>query len=130
MTKKVVNWNAETGVGEVSKKAFIKGLPEGLTPDVIDKVDEYRDGFLANITNEAIDYAKNAFIAGDSPEIITVPSFTMGGKVQGSVVIDPNFSVVASSTIINSEAMNVVMAKAQFLHKEMNKPNTEDTLVA
>ena len=118
MTKKIVTFNPETHIGEINKKAFNKGLPEGVTPELIEAVDEYRDGFLGKIAGETLDHANIAFASENAPEVVTVARFPMGGLVAGEVMVDPTYQLLASHVIENSTIMSAVLSRAQDLHKE------------
>ena len=119
MTKKVVTFN-EDGIGEVNKRAFAKTLPEGITLDIVAEIDKCRDNFTAKVSNEALDYSKDAFEKPEHPEVITVPYFSLGGDTGAEVVVEPTFRLIASRVVSNNKAMDAVIERANALYKESN----------
>lgn len=110
----VVTW--ENGVGTIDENKFRNGLPEGLTMDLIEATDNYRDSFTADLSGATLDYAGEFF--KDEPEgTLSIPGINLGGNATTTITMDSDLQLLAEITVSENKALTSIMEKAQVMYE-------------
>lgn len=115
-----VDVNFEDGVGEIAADAFKSNLPEGLTEDHFDQVDNFRDQFAASVGDKILDMADDHFANNEGD--ISVADYSLGGNATLAMTMSNDYQLVTSITVAANEALDAVNEKA----KEMFKASLAD----
>lgn len=124
MSKAITTFGT-SGVGEVNKKAFTKGLPEGLNEEHFMTVDDYRDQFVSKIATEALDEAQFQNESNGSHGTISVNDINLGGRTIANITVDNNYKLVVEFEVKHTELMNATLARANELYS-LNSVNVEE----
>ena len=115
--KPIVSFD-NNGVGTVAEKAIVKMLPDGLTKEVFDKVDTFREGIMANVIHSATDWATNNDASSSG---VTIDSIPLLGQATGQVFIDTNHAMVSEVSYKQSELMEAALLKSKELFDSKNQ---------
>jgi len=122
----LVKFNEKTGTGTVSKEAFFKDIPEGVTEELFTVVDEYREKQLSSIANAALDFAEKTGVGNGTGVGVSINDIPMGGQATGTIYIDPSMKLLTQVDYKQSELMQNVLARAETLYAQHNVSDPED----
>lgn len=117
---KLVKWD-ENNIGTVNKKAFAEGLPEGLTIDHFQQVDQYRENHLTEVSTLALNHADENNIGDGSGTGLSIPDIYLGGQTRADIHISNDGRFVAEvNSSYTDELMGAVISRSQELWAKYN----------
>lgn len=117
-----INVTFNNGIGTVDADAFKENLPEGITLETFQAVDDYRDTFVAGVASVLADEVQ----AGDRETDHAIAQFGVGGNTTVEMLQNRENGLVVHTSRAHSAALAAVIDRATAMYMEDASVVSED----